>query len=275
MLAILETPGYLYGMSDSLRDILNRVASGELSPEDAQAELAAVPSGVPAPPTADPQPEPAAEQVAVAKVVVRATGVRLTILGDATVDTAIAEGPHKVHQDGDRLVISSDLSQPGGYTGEAPRSAFMNWISTMNKAGSNLRVRVNPNLALEVLNIAGSLDLSGTAGPAAIGVEAGSARLNHGSGPLALSVASGSADVEWVFAGESSVSCELGSARVTVLPGSDVSVTVDATLGSAAIRSTAGTQKTSAAGGPLSATVGQGAGRLAVSAKLGSAEVRL
>lgn len=265
--------------SQTLRDILNRVASGELSPEEAQTQLAAAQaehSEGPAPaeaPRLDVQPLVAPAHVA--KIVVRATGVRLTIVGDASVDTAIADGPHKVTFEDDRLVVSSDLSQQGGYTGEAPRSAFMNWISTVNKAGSNLRVRVNPDLPLEVLNIAGSLDLSGTAGSTAVGVEAGSARLSHGSGPLALSVASGSTDVEWAFTGTSSVVCELGSARVTVLPGSDVTVSVDSTLGSASIRSATGTQKASTAGGPLSAVVGQGTGTLMVTAKLGSAEVRV
>lgn len=266
-------------MTQSLRDILNRVATGELSPEEAQSQLAAAQAEhaeEPAPAEAPrPDLEPLVAPSNISRIVVRATGVRLTIVGDASVDSAIADGPHKVTFENDRMVIGSDLSQPGGYTGEAPRSAFMNWISTVNKAGSNLRVRVNPDLPLEVLNIAGSLDLSGTSGSAAIGVEAGSARLSRGSGPLALSVASGSADVEWMFTGDSSVVCELGSAKVTVLPGSDATVSVDATLGSAAIRTATGIQKASSAGGPLSTIVGEGTGKLTVTAKLGSAEVRV
>lgn len=256
-------------MSESLKDILNRVASGELSPEQAQ-ELLDQAQPTPAPAPAEPAPT-----LPVSRIVVRSTGVRLSIVGDASVDTAVAEGPHKVTHDSDRLVINSDLSQPGDYTNEAPRSAFMNWISTVNKAGSTLRVRVNPNLPIEVLAIAGPLEMSGTAGPAAVGVEAGSAKLSAGSGPLALSVASGSADVEWLFTGESSVTCELGSLKVTPLPGSDAVITVDASLGSAVIRSPQGIQKATSAGGPQSVTVGAGQGKLTVTAKLGSAEVRL
>lgn len=260
-------------MNESLRDILNRVASGEISPEEAQTLLGEPSSS--APETTDASASTSASQPQpVAKVVLRATGVRLSVVGDATVATAVAEGPHKVTHDGDRLVINSDLSQPGDYTTEAPRSALMNWISTVNKAGSSLRVRVNPNLPLEVLTIAGALDLSGTAAPTAVGVEAGSARLTAGSGPLALSVASGSADIDWLFTGESAVTCELGSVKVKVLPGSDVVVTAEASLGSATITTESGVQRATSAGGPPSVTVGQGAGKLTVTAKLGAAEVR-
>jgi hypothetical protein len=277
-------------MSDELRDLLNRVAAGELSPEEAQAHLeqaraadapAADTTGQPAAeagatPVAPPPPPPAP----VHRISVRASAVRLVVVADATVDTAVADGPHRVSHDGDVLTIHSDLGA-GEYQAEPPRSAFTTWLTSVNRAGSTLRVRVNPELPLDVLNVAGSLELSGLRAPASVGVEAGSARLHDGSGQLSLSVASGSADVDWQFHGQSSVSTDLGSARVAVQPGSDVSIHAEATLGLATIRLADGTTiKASSGPGRGSATpdqppvvVGAGSGRLDVTSRLGSLTV--
>ncbi len=249
-------------MTTDMRSLLNRVASGELSPEDAQALLSAEPvSAVQAP-------------SAIRGVVIRASAVRLTVIADPTVDTAIAEGPHRVEHDGDKLVIHSDLSQ-GSYSAETPRSSFMNWVNAGLRAGAVLRVRVNPQLPLEVLTVAGALDLSGHQASLSVGVEAGSAKIRGGRGPLKLSVSTGSADVEWQFIGESSVSCEMGSAQVAVLPGSDVLVTAESTAGSAQIRTSEDSHNSAGSGTTQVVTVGAGSGRLNVSAKLGSASVRI
>jgi hypothetical protein len=254
-------------MSDDLRDLLNRVASGEITPEQAQAHL----QGPTPPPGAAPG-GPAgsgASAQPVSSLAIRASAVRLIIVGDPAVDSAVAEGPHRMSHDGDTLTVHSDLSAGEFQTG-TPRSAFATWLGSVNKAGSTLRVRVNPNLPLEVLNVAGSLELSGVRAPARVGVEAGSAKLHGGAGSLALSVASGSADVEWQFFGDCSVTTDLGSARVSVLPGSDVAIAAEATVGMASIRLADGTTiKASPAGNPP-VVVGQGAGRLTVTSRLGS-----
>ncbi len=249
-------------MTTDIRTILNRVASGEISPEDAQSLLDGQASA------ATPAP------VAVAGVVIRASAVRLTVIADPSVDTAVAEGPHRVEHSGDRLIIHSDRSQ-GQYTAETPRSAFMNWVTAGLRAGAALRVRVNPSLPLEVLNVAGSLELSGQQAPVSVGVEAGSAKISGGRGPLKLTVSTGSADIEWQFTGDSSVTSEVGSVQVAVLPGSDVLVTAESTAGYAQIRNADGTQNAAGGGSTQAVSVGSGAGRLTVSAKLGSAAVRI
>ena len=249
-------------MSDELRNLLNRVASGEISPEQAESTLKE--SGASTPPPED-QPEP--EQVR--RISVRGSAVRLVIVGDPSVDTAVAEGPHRVSHVGDRLTVHSDL-RVGEYEAEAPKSTFATWLSNVNRAGSTLRVRVNPDLPLEVLNVAGSLELSGVRGVTSVGVEAGSAKLHDGAGPLTLSVASGSADVEWQFTGDCSVSTDLGSARLNALPGSDVTITAEATLGLGTIRLADGTTiKTTPEGHPPVAA-GAGTGRLTATTRLGS-----
>jgi len=210
----------------------------------------------------------------VRSVVIRASAVRLTVIADASVDTAIAEGPHRVEHDGDRLVIHSDLAQ-GSYSAETPRSAFMNWVNAGLRAGATLRVRVNPNIPLEVLNVAGSLELSGHQAELSVGVEASAAKISGGRGPLKLSVSTGTADVEWQFIGESSITSDMGKLQVGVLPGSDVLVTVESSAGTAQIRSGQGKQKVPGTGSTSAVTVGSGVGRLAVSATLSTAAVRI
>lgn len=250
-------------MTDDLRDLLNKVANGEVSPEEAQERLRQAPSPAAAAPTPPPSQDP------VARISVRANAVRLIVVGDPLVDTAVADGPHRVEHVGDKLTIHSDLSS-GQYESETPRSVFATWLSSVNRAGSTLRVRVNPDLPLEVLEIAGSLEVSGVRGPVSVGVEAGSAKLHDGSGELKLSVASGSADVEWRFSGSSSVTTDLGSSRVHVLPGSDVAITAEATMGMASIRMADGTTVKASPHGNPPVLVGPGTGRLNVTARLGS-----
>ncbi len=148
-------------MSDELRDLLNRVASGEISPEEAEILMQARASKIGAPTTETTVEQPAPEPVR--RISVRGSAVRLVIVADPTVDTAIAEGPHRVSHVGDRLTVHSDL-RVGEYEAEAPKSTFATWLSNVNRAGSTLRVRVNPDLPLDVLNVAGSLELSGMRG---------------------------------------------------------------------------------------------------------------
>jgi len=249
-------------MSDELRDLLNQVAAGQISPEDAESALQ----------KASPSTEPVEEELApepVRRITVRGSAVRLVVVADPEVDTAIAEGPHRVSHVGDRLTVHSDL-RVGEYEAEAPKSTFASWLSNVNRAGSTLRVRVNPHLPLDVLNVAGSLELAGMQAPTSVGVEAGSAKLHDGAGQLTLSVASGSADVEWQFHGESSVTTDLGSARLTALPGSDVQITAEATLGLATIRLADGTTIKATAEGHPPVRAGAGTGRLTASTRLGS-----
>jgi hypothetical protein len=268
-------------MTDTTREILNRVATGELSPEQAATLLAGI-SGSPtgsaagspgeasgSAPTAEAAPQP------VRRVAVRSRAMRLVVRADSSVDTAVAEGPHRISHVGDTLTVNSDLSV-GDYETEAPKSAFATWLSTMNRAGETLTVRVNPDLPVEILCVAGSAEVTGLRAGASIGVEAGSAKLLDGAGRLTLSVASGSADVEWRFSGESSVATDLGSSRVSVLPGSDVSITAEATLGASTIRLANGTTikaspKSEEINPPV--VVGEGNGRLRVSSRLGSSVV--
>lgn len=265
-------------MTDDLRTILDRVAAGTLTPEEAQTLLA---QAAPTPPPADGPPPPAPEQtppadVAVARIQVRGSAVKLTIIGDPDVPTAQVDGPHRVEQVGDQLVIRSDLTDDGGVAStEPPRSAFTRWLEAGTRAGSPLTVRVNQFLPLEVLAVAGSLELNGMRAPVSVGVEAGSAKVGPGSGPLQLSVSSGAAEVDWLFVGDSRVAAELGSAKVNVLQGSDVVITAESSAGSASIITAEGAVKAPTSGTTQTLTVGPGTGTLSAKARLGSMVVRV
>ncbi len=249
------------GVTDETRRILDEVAAGSLTPEEAQRLLSGEAPGD----TADAGP-------AVARIAVRGSAVKLTIVADPEVESAEATGPHRIERSGDQLMILSDLYDDRGAT-EAPRSSFMKWVDASSRAGSTLAVRVNPFLPLDVLTVAGSLELSGVRAPVSVGVEAGSAKLGPGSGPLQLSVSSGAAEVDWLFVGESTIRAELGSAKVAVLPGSDVSITVDSSAGSASIIGPV--TGAPATGNATSATVGAGTGQLTANARMGSVVVRI
>lgn len=249
-------------MSTDLRSILDRVASGEITPEEGQDLLDRAPGG-PA----------AAHEPPITAVAVHGAGVRLTVVADPTVDTAVAEGSHRVERVGDRLLIHSETAE-GGYETQTPRSTFMTWINTGLRGGRSLRVRVNPGLPLDVSIIAGSLLLAGAQAPVHVVVEAASAKLEGGRGPVQLAASTGSAEVSWQFIGDSSVSVELGSASVRVLPGSDAVVTTESSMATVSLRSPDGTTSGSPTGAALRpVTAGSGNGRLAISARLGSADV--
>lgn len=250
-------------MSDELRGLLEDVAAGRLSPEEASARITQI---------SEQTEQPAQPVVSVARIQVKAGAVRLTIVGDPSVAEAVAEGPHTMRREGDALLIDTNTTQ-GDFSVEPPRSAFMTWVGQMvNRVGASVSVRVNPDLPLQVLLVGGSLELSGVRAGASVGVEAGSAQLT-GQGPLLFDVASGSGRVDWVFTGESKVRADMGSVSVTVRPESDTLVTADTSLGQAIVKSHTGNLKAPQDGTTPTVAVGAGHGHLTVSSRMGSAQV--
>lgn len=254
-------------MSDQTRQILEDVASGTITPDEAAALIAQIKEeGGPT--------EVAGRDEPVRRIQIKAGAVRLTIVGDPTVAEAVAEGPHTMRRDGDSLLIDTNTSMgDGDFSVEAPRSAFMTWIGQMvNRVGASVQIRVNPDLPLQVLLVGGSLDMVGVRAGASVGVEAGSAQLS-GYGPLLFDVASGSGKVDWTFVGQSKVRADMGSVSVVVRPESDVMVTADTSLGQAIVKSHTGNLKAAQDGATPAVAVGEGNGQLSVSSRMGSAQV--
>lgn len=251
-------------MSDDLRELLEDVAAGRISADEASERIAALGRS---------EGGQVAEQP-VQRIVVKAGAVRLNITADPAVAQAVAEGPHTMKREGDALLITTNTTQ-GEFATEPPRSAFMTWVGQMvNRVGATLDIRVNPSLPIQVLLVGGSLELVGVQAGASVGVEAGSAHLT-GGGPLLFDVASGSGKVEWTFTGQSRVRADMGSVNVTVMPDSDVVVTADTSLGQAIVKSHHGNLKAGQDASTPAVTVGSGQGALTVSSRMGSAQVTL
>ncbi len=251
-------------MSDELRALLEDVAAGKLTPDEASERI----SGL----AEEPGTQIVEAEQPITRIQVKAGAVRLTIVGDPSVAEAVAEGPHTMRREGETLFIDTNTTQ-GDYTVEPPRSAFMTWVGQMvNRVGASVQVRVNPDLPIQVLLVGGSLELAAVRAGASVGVEAGSAQLS-GYGPLLFDVASGSGRVDWVFTGESKVRADMGSVAVTVRPESDTMVTADTSLGQAIIKSHTGNLKAPQDGATPAVAVGAGQGHLTVSSRMGSAQV--
>src|SRR5215831_3697333 len=173
-------------MNDERKAVLERVARGELSPADGAAlleemearEATSAPTEDPRDWTADwardsdwaPQPPPAATGGARAERIriVRAIGTA-DIIGDPTVLEAVAEGPHVARREGDTLVIEGEedpFGMPGFHFAWGGRRLRANpgWRHRQHRGFPfgdlmPLRVRVNPDLPLEVESQAGKLKI--------------------------------------------------------------------------------------------------------------------
>jgi hypothetical protein len=161
------------------------------------------------------------------------------IIGDPTVREAVADGPHVARREGDLLVIESALDE-SDLPGFVFNRGRWNWRLTVpgprrGWAGeeawqgpwnpSQLTVRMRPDLPLEVELSAGTLRTYGITGPLHFDVRAGSARIEGARGPLDATVAAGSLRAEaMLLAGSSRIRCDASSVRVHLEHGSSVLV---------------------------------------------------
>jgi hypothetical protein len=245
-------------MDDERRAVLERVARGELSPAEAASLLEHMESRPAGSPTAveepndwaadwsrDPRwsqpeapPPPSPEGRAARIRVVRTIGTA-DIIGDPSVSEAVAEGPHVARREGDTLVIegqeghdfgmsdfSFDWHDRGRHrsTHRRSRRRMGDWYP--------LRVRVNPDLPLEIEAQAGKLRVRGVHAPIRGSVQAGSTDIVDFRSPLDLTVQAGSVSARGrLDTGASRIRCEAGSVRMRLERGSSVRVTARNTLG--------------------------------------------
>jgi len=264
------TPSYPAD-SASLRDVLSRVASGELDPSDAARLLDEDPSS----PTVDQRDltdtriSPTASS-SVGSVRVLAGGVKLVIVADPTVATAIAEGPHSVRHDGSTLVIEAPSGE--GYQ-VADKPKYLGWVPTMWTGGRGQRVtvRVNPDLPLSVDAIACSVAVTGVRADLALKVEASAVKISEHRGTLHGSVIGTSLAVVGAVTGPSSLLCEFGSLDLRLTAESDVVVHATSEMGSLKIGDTKATQTDN--GMRSHGSTGHGAHVFDVTVRMGSASV--
>jgi hypothetical protein len=252
-------------METTRRAVLERVARGELSPTEAASLLEEMESKESREPEADPRdwaagwaqeagwesppaPAPAPSGEGVARLrVVRSIGTT-DIIGDPSVREAVAEGPHVARREGDTLIIEGQdeysLGMPGFF--------FNNWAGSWQGEGRGrgrgrrmhrhpgfgwgdmtpLRVRVNPDLPLEVDAQAGRVRIRGVHGPIRANVQAGSTDIVDFRGTLDLNAQAGSLSARGrLDHGASRIHCDAGSVRIHLERGSSVRVTGRSTLG--------------------------------------------
>ncbi|MEX2393352.1 MAG: hypothetical protein WD826_02615, partial [Actinomycetota bacterium] len=252
-------------MTDARRAILERVAKGEITPADAEAalrDLESAPGGshegrwTPPPAGAGPAADPprtarpaAAPSGSIRRIKVRADFGALVIEGDPTVAEAEIDGPHTATVEGDTLVIRGqrwtdldpEITRSGagvfainvgrGGRGHRIKRGRLNFGEFFGN-GVQLRIRINPTLALESTLDAGPMSISGVTGPIRARSAAGPITIEGFESPLDAAVNAGAIRaVGRLTSGESKVSSDAGAVRVVLDPASSVHILAEAALG--------------------------------------------
>ncbi|WP_235997763.1 hypothetical protein [Aestuariimicrobium ganziense] len=167
------------------------------------------------------------------RVVVRAVGRRVRIIGDRSVATLSAEGPHVLRRSGRTIEVTSDGDigpSLGGFSIVRPPRSVED-LRTLG-LGKELVVRINPDIAVDAEVTAGSLHCSKVPVLGKVRVTAGGATLEDVAEVGDALVQAGSANVKGAIRqGRSRVKVESGSLNVHLSEGANVTVTGDAQLG--------------------------------------------
>lgn len=250
----------------SRREILQRVAAGELTPAEAADLLDAAPDEAPAR-TEPPAPTPGGTATRI-RVVGDFRSAR--IVGDPSVAEAVADGPHTVHRDGDTLVIEAESDEPREREWRFARNTVVIGLGSKPKP---LSVRMNPDLPLEVRIDAGSASIEGVRAPISGDIDAGALRIRGAASPFDLQVDAGSVSVEGrLDHGESRIKCDAGSVKVLLEKGSSVRVRAHADVGHVSVGRTA-TRGVSIGGGPQESVFGDGEATLTIEGGIGKIKV--
>jgi hypothetical protein len=259
---------------DELRALLARVQTGELTPEQAAAQLQPEPDP-PEPSQATPQESERATSFSGTRTVrLRATANRTRVIGDASVQTVSVSGPHRIRVEGDTVIVENDIGDEIFGDGARhiriqSRARGRGGIRIQGLQGLQgiqgfrghevLEVRMNPALTLDFDCDAGTIEVHGVEGPLTGRINAGNAVVEDFNGPIHLSVNAGKLRASGrLDGGTSSVDVNVGKADVLLEEGSNVRIIRTATLGSAESDDD---------------VVGTGSGTLRVTCSLGAARI--
>ncbi|MDQ7992003.1 MAG: hypothetical protein AAGC63_00555 [Propionicimonas sp.] len=175
----------------------------------------------------------AAGSKGVDRISVHAVGRRVRIVGDRSVATASAEGPHVLRRNGSVLEVSSDgeigPSLDGFSILRPPRS--LDELRALG-LGKELLLRINPGILLDVEVTAGSLTCTDVPYLGKVRLTAGSADLSGVAEADDVLVQAGSATLKGSIAtGRSRIRVESGQLTVELDDRSNVTVRGDAQLG--------------------------------------------
>jgi hypothetical protein len=301
--------GYVFAMGPIDREILEAVAEGRMTPDEAAARLEqqqweqsgpdGAPDGAPNGGPDDAPPEPGAppadgaderprSEPRAARVRISAAARTVRVIGDPSISEAEAEGPHRVWRDDDELVISGSEDLSAGFRFRSRHRNHRDWrdwsdLAEWRRITEPLVVRVNPDLALTVDVSAGALSVLGVNGPLKADVAAGSARLEAVSGPLDVTARAGSVRIQGrLTAGSSRIRCDAGSVNVRLDRGSSVRVRAHVDLGRVRFHgqghgyghgSGLGAGPGGLAGATEDVVIGGGAGLLEIEAAMASVDI--
>jgi hypothetical protein len=243
-------------MNDPRREILNQVASGTITAEEGAARLDALESEA-AVAEANPPPPPSS---GIRQVTVNSRFGNTEIIGDPSVATAVADGPHRARQEGDSMVIDQSVLS-GETTFEFSRSRIS--IPGFNSR-DKLVVRMNPALALRTRVQAGNVAIRGVRGPITSDVQAGNCIVDGFAGPVNLMVSAGNLEASGrLDGGSSAIRCQMGEVKVSLDKTSNVRITAHTTMGKVDIE------------GVRDQVVGTGAGALDITCTMGDVSVNV
>jgi hypothetical protein len=167
------------------------------------------------------------------RISVRAVGRRVRILGDPTVATASAEGPHVLRRNGSVLEVTSDGDIGPTLDGfsilRPPRS--LDELRAMG-LGKELFLRINPAIIVDVEVTAGHLSTTDLPYLGKVRVTAGGAELSGVAEANDVLVQAGSATLKGtITTGRSRIRVESGQLTIELADGSNVTVRGEAQLG--------------------------------------------
>jgi hypothetical protein len=170
----------------------------------------------------------------VERISVRAIGRRVRIVGETSVATLSADGPHVLRRNGSVLEVSSDGELGASLDGFSILRGATRSLDDFRSLGlgKELFLRVNPNLIVDVEVTAGSLNTERVPHLGKVRVTAGAAKLLDVAEINDALVQAGQATIKGtITSGRSRIRAESGSLSITLADDSDVTVTGEAQLG--------------------------------------------
>jgi hypothetical protein len=170
----------------------------------------------------------------VERISVRAIGRRVRIIGESSVATLSADGPHVLRRNGSVLEVSSDGELGSSLDGFSILRGATRSLDDFRSLGlgKELFLRVNPNVIVDVEVTAGSLNTERVPHLGKVRVTAGAAKLLDVAEINDALVQAGQATIKGtITSGRSRIRAESGSLSITLADDSDVTVTGEAQLG--------------------------------------------
>lgn len=170
----------------------------------------------------------------VERISVRAIGRRVRIIGETSVATLSADGPHVLRRNGSVLEVSSDGELGASLDGFSILRGATRSLDDFRSLGlgKELFLRVNPNVIVDVEVTAGSLNTERVPRLGKVRVTAGAAKLLDVTEINDALVQAGQATINGtITSGRSRIRAESGSLSITLGDASDVTVTGEAQLG--------------------------------------------